>query len=331
MMKPADAGDEALVERLLAQRGRDLRGRDELELDRQGARLEQVGQPLGRVDREAARDPRPAAAAQAVGVLVPVDLRDRDQLVVQRDGEVLVGRRRPARRARTPGRAAASLRVNFDHTPAPWPVKSKVTFGWPLSPGPLSKPCSGFLMSVPPRIGWSLSTYQAGGGLPLGSGCSARTMTTPCGTLTTCLASKGIFLFSASFCRSRAALVGAGEDLLALLVDQVELVARGLLAGVGARALRAARDGVEERQRGRDAGVAGRLPAGHVRVLRIGLAVGPEDAALPVVEPHLGGGADLRGRLVGVLDVGQRDVDLVGARALEARARRRRSGRRACA
>ena len=47
----------------------------------------------------------PLAAAEAVGVLVPVDLRDRDQLVVQRDGEVLVGRRRPARRARTPGRA----------------------------------------------------------------------------------------------------------------------------------------------------------------------------------------------------------------------------------
>ena len=141
----------------------------------------------------------------------------------------------------------------------------------------------------------------------------------PCGTLTTCLASKGIFLLSASFCRSARLSSGPARTFLRLLVDQIELVARGLLAGVGARALRAARDGVEERQRGRDARVAGRLPAGHVRVLRIGLAVGPEDAALPVVEPHLGGGADLRGRLVGVLDVGQRDVDLVGARALQAR------------
>ena len=95
-----------------------------------------------------------------------------------------------------------SLRVNFDHTPAPWPVKSKVTLGWPLSPGPLSKFCSGFLMSVPPRIGWSASTYQAAGGLALGSGCSARTITVPCGTLTICLGSNGIFLLIASFCRS---------------------------------------------------------------------------------------------------------------------------------
>ena len=64
-----DAGDEALVERLLAERGRDLRGRDQLEPDRQRAGLEEVGQPLGGLDREAAGDLRARAAVDAVGVL----------------------------------------------------------------------------------------------------------------------------------------------------------------------------------------------------------------------------------------------------------------------
>jgi hypothetical protein len=47
------------------------------------------------------------------------------------------------------------------------------------------------------------------------------------------------------------------------------------------------------------------------------LAVLAEDVRLPVVEVELGRRADLLLGLVGVLDVGQRDVDLVGARPLD--------------
>ena len=46
----------ALVQRLLAQRGGDLRLRDQLELDRQRADLEQLREVLRRLDREAALD-----------------------------------------------------------------------------------------------------------------------------------------------------------------------------------------------------------------------------------------------------------------------------------
>ena len=54
----------------------------------------------------------------------------------------------------------------------PLPVKSKVTFGWPVPPAPLSKFCSGFLMSVPRSAGSSLRTYQRVG-LRLGLSLSA--------------------------------------------------------------------------------------------------------------------------------------------------------------
>ena len=57
-----DARDQALVQRLLAERRRDLRLRDQLELDRQRAGLQQVREVLGRLDREAARDLRAVGA-----------------------------------------------------------------------------------------------------------------------------------------------------------------------------------------------------------------------------------------------------------------------------
>ena len=92
-----EAGDarlEALVERLLAERGRDLRARDQLELQRQGADLEHLRQVLRARDREAAGDLRAGRAVDAVRVLAVVDERDRDELVVERDREVVRARDR---------------------------------------------------------------------------------------------------------------------------------------------------------------------------------------------------------------------------------------------
>ena len=84
-----DARLEALVERLLAERGRDLGARDQVELQRQGAGLEHLREVLGGRDREAAGDLRAGRAVDAVGVLAVVDERDRDELVVERDREVV--------------------------------------------------------------------------------------------------------------------------------------------------------------------------------------------------------------------------------------------------
>ena len=86
-----EAGGDALVERLLAQRGRDLRLRDQLELDRQRADLEQLGQVLGGLDREAALDVGAVRAVDPVGVLLEVDVGDGHQLAVEDGGEVLEG------------------------------------------------------------------------------------------------------------------------------------------------------------------------------------------------------------------------------------------------
>src|SRR3712207_2131838 len=85
------ARDDALVERLLTERRGDLRLRDQLELDRQRAGLQEVRQLLGGLDREAALDLRPVGAVDAVRVLDEVDERRRDDLVVEDDREVLRG------------------------------------------------------------------------------------------------------------------------------------------------------------------------------------------------------------------------------------------------
>jgi hypothetical protein len=53
--KPGDARDQALIQRLLAERRRDLRGGDISKLDRQRARLQQVRQSLARLDRGSRR------------------------------------------------------------------------------------------------------------------------------------------------------------------------------------------------------------------------------------------------------------------------------------
>ena len=77
------------MQRLLAERRRDLRLRDQLEADRQRAELDQVREVLGALNREAALDHRAVLAVDAVGQLLRVDRRDGDESAVERDGEVL--------------------------------------------------------------------------------------------------------------------------------------------------------------------------------------------------------------------------------------------------
>ena len=77
------------MERLLAERGRDLRVRDQLQLDRKGPDAEALGQVVGLADVADVLDLRPGAAVDALGVLDVVDRGQRDDLVVQRDREAL--------------------------------------------------------------------------------------------------------------------------------------------------------------------------------------------------------------------------------------------------
>ena len=88
------AREQALVERLLAERRRHLRLGDQLQLDRQGADPQALGQVLGLLDVPDAVDLRPGAAVDALGVLAVVDRRERDDLVVEGDREALEGDRR---------------------------------------------------------------------------------------------------------------------------------------------------------------------------------------------------------------------------------------------
>ena len=86
------AGEQALVERLLAERGRDLRLGDQLQVDRQGADPQALGEVLGLLDVPDPVDLGAGAAVDALGVLAEVDRGQRDDPVVERDGEPLQGR-----------------------------------------------------------------------------------------------------------------------------------------------------------------------------------------------------------------------------------------------
>ena len=133
---------------------------------------------------------------------------------------------------------------------------------------------------------------------------------------------------------ARGGLLGvlrAAEDRLGLVVDAVPECRSCVFVGSSLRlaacdACLTASYWVCERA---GAGRAGRRAAGDVRVGRGGLAVRAEDVLLPVVERQLGGRADLLLRLVGVLDVRERDVDLVRRPSAGSPARRRRGCRRA--
>ena len=71
--------------------------------------LSRFARRWARLDREAAGDLRAVAAVDAVRVLLEVDERDRDQLVVEHDREVLGGLRRVVAGQRScPGRAGRS-------------------------------------------------------------------------------------------------------------------------------------------------------------------------------------------------------------------------------
>ena len=175
-----DARDEALVERLLAERRGHLRARDELQLDRQRAGLQNVRELLRGLDREAALDLRAGPPVDAVGVAAEVDERRRDELVVEHDREVLVdllGRLAGQDAALSWPRWAICL-VTRCQVSRPLSVNSNVTIGAPVPPAPWSKFCSGFLMSVPSSATSSFSTYHWSSFAELALFC-ARTMTVP--------------------------------------------------------------------------------------------------------------------------------------------------------
>ena len=94
------ARDQALVQRLLTERRRDLRLRDQLQVDRQRADAQALGEVLRVLQVADAVDLRARAAVDALRVLEVVDRRQRDDLVVERDREALErGLRGPPRSA----------------------------------------------------------------------------------------------------------------------------------------------------------------------------------------------------------------------------------------
>src|SRR5262249_61957498 len=85
-----ESRDQALFERLFAERRRDLRARDQRQLDRERSRLQLVREVLRRGDREATRDLRARRGVDPFRVLGVVDRGNRDQLAVEHDREVLL-------------------------------------------------------------------------------------------------------------------------------------------------------------------------------------------------------------------------------------------------
>ena len=162
-----DARDQALVQRLLAERRRDLRLRDQLELDRQRAGLEQVRRgrwadwivkPPRDLRAVARRRCRPGSAAESMyGTEISL-LSSTIAKCWRRWRGSDAGQELRLRRA---GRSRASSSAT---SCGPCSVKSNVTFGWPVPPAPLSKFCSGFLMSVPRSAGSSLEDVVGVGG-----------------------------------------------------------------------------------------------------------------------------------------------------------------------
>jgi hypothetical protein len=84
-----DPGDQPLAQRLGAQRGPDLLLADRLELDRDGARVQLLGEPLRLALAEVALDLGALVAADADRVVVVVDGGVGDDLAVEDDREAL--------------------------------------------------------------------------------------------------------------------------------------------------------------------------------------------------------------------------------------------------
>ena len=321
-----EAGGEALVERLLAERRGDLRARDEVELERQRADLQQPREVLRGLDREAARDLGALRAVDAVGVLAEVDVRRRDQLVVEPDREVV---RRPDRvlqpaverrvvgaalgdLARRLGERAAALvgELHRDDRRAAAAVLEVL-----LRVLDVRAAEHRVVEHHPPLVDLALVL------LLRRAPSSLRSTTTPSGT-------SRIFACSVRPCASRSSSRSAAvllrdavvDRLVRLLAERVEEPVVGVVVVDDRVALRRLVDRVEQ--------PVDRLLAAVDR-LRVGLAVGVEDVRLPVVEEHLRRRADLALGALGVLDAREAHVDLARRRSAAAPARRRRASRRA--
>ena len=151
--------EQALVERLLAERRRHLGLRDQLEVDRQRADAQALGEVVGRL--EVARRSRSGrrCARRCPRALDEVDRRQRDDLVVERDREAL-----GSCPCRTPGCSADWLKprsairfVTRAKASRPWSVNSIVTSGAFVFGSVLA---SGFLMSSPESSESSSSTVK---------------------------------------------------------------------------------------------------------------------------------------------------------------------------
>ena len=158
-----EPGHEALVERLLAERRGDRALADQLELDRQRADPQRLGEVLRLAERVQPRDLGAGAAVDPVRVLGEVDDRPRLDVVVEHDREavgVLVGRGAGDARRRVRLPRWAIRRVTASNLAWPSSVKSNVMLGWFVVGSVL---CSGFVMSVPVSAGRSRITKYSGG------------------------------------------------------------------------------------------------------------------------------------------------------------------------
>ena len=166
-------------------------------------------------------------------------------------------------------------------------------------------------MSVPLSDGLSLSTYQRWAALRRLAVCRRATTIVPGLTFTTRVPAAACRRSSEK--RSAAATSSGPRSTVCVLS-----LTRYHWPPVGRRRVlggRLARD-LQRLVLGHP-GLSRRRAAGDLRVGRVRLAVRPEDVGLPVVEVELGDLADLLQGALGVLDVGQADLDLVGAGALD--------------
>jgi hypothetical protein len=124
---------------------------DEFDVERQRAETQLVGEIPGGGDREASGDVGAGVAGDPVRELLEVDKRDREQLIIERDREVLVERlAQPADQLAAPGDRA----VRFWNSVWPLEVNPKVMLGVPV---PRSVLCCGLVMSLLGSATWSLS------------------------------------------------------------------------------------------------------------------------------------------------------------------------------
>ncbi len=178
--------------------------------DRQLARAQDARELARGGDREAALDLRARAAVDALGVLAEVDVRDRDDLVVERRSRSAGWRRRPAGHDADAATAALGERPRhlLERLRAAG-VNSNVTIGSPLRRGPRRSSAPGRGCAPPRSATSSRSTkYQRP---PRSSGSAAarspRRTTVPGLTSRTFAASRS----AAGTPSSAAARVGAAR------------------------------------------------------------------------------------------------------------------------